>query len=1294
MKPNFTPVQQQAVAHRSGVLMVQAAAGSGKTTVLSERCASLIADGPAPADVSELLVMTFTREAAGQMRGGIARALRSRAVGQAADRRLWQQAALVDQAQICTFDSFCAWLVRSCFAQSGQDPGFCIMDAVESRLLFRDCFCRTLRTWLLRNDADAIAFADIFDHYANSSISDMEQLLKPLESAMINLPDPEAWAQAALQRPGGMAQAIAYYFPQLQALVEPLAMAVENAVYEADSKKIMAKALQEACAAVTYAVRTIRADQPKTWDVASEKLSSVTFPNEHWKLTASCNDHPQAFEFRCGTYTLMKAEFKRLVGKISPLSSSRLLNDEKEILQVTGILLKFRQACRQEFARAKVASGNLDFSDIAHLALAALAPAGPDQPPNALRALLQQRFKHIMVDEYQDINPVQQELLRRLSPLMLQPSEAAERPAGAAGSFFGVGDVHQSIYAFRGSEPAIMDRQCAAMGGLPMPDNFRTLPPLIDALNGIFAVIFAPARGALSAPSPSPSVPLLRAGRPGASESIPHVLTGSPVTLHVITPARAAHNPQNGEVSETSPADFADQPSTGEPDPSNADQDDSPADLDRTQREACLIAAEIKKLMGRHRMIGGEGGAGRAIQFSDIVVLMRSVRSTAAMLVRTLQDSGIPAFAELRTGFFDSQEVLETMELLNVLDNPAQDIPIAAVLLGLFGGFSHDDLTRIRAAFPDRHAVPFYQAVEQYARQPGADPTAAGAEPGLAVRLNAMLQQLDHWRDRVHTLGVAAGMAHIFQETNLFSRVLAKPYGRRRVANLKLLHQKAIQFGGFHAQGLARFNAFVQNVRDDIQIDFGEAPLGDINAVRVMSVHASKGLEFPIVFLAGLGRKFKLQNQGDKLLADQYNGIGLKLYDPATQDFRATIGHQIIQEQTRDRELAEEARILYVAMTRARDHLVLVGHGTVEQCENWAKFHTPESRNKTPMALDWLGPIFSSAAGAGSPMNGRLHFITHEAPTIRLPAPAASGYSDSTNSAVPLNRMLAFEPLPAAPAPSAGAAAAFALKLAAQPYPHAALTKIPAICTVSQLKSRLPENAVDSDDPTAQIAQLMRIDPEARPANEPEISLSEPQNAEGPVGATVGSITHRVLEILDFSIAPTPQAVREQISAMVKTGRFTEADADAVAHDQIAWFLTTPTGRRAAKAAGNNGRLYRELTFFWTQSPGETVSVSGPTFHGAPAGDAAGNPPTAPADEVLVRGAIDALVVDDEGILVIDYKTDAATNIAPRLAMYQFQVRMYAHGVRKILNLPPSKPVLGMLVFLRTKSCHSVSLEP
>ena len=1298
MKPTFTTVQQQAIGHRRGVLMVQAAAGSGKTTVLSERCASLIADSPNPADISELLVLTFTRQAANQMRSGIAKALRSRVGGRTADRRLWQQAALVDQAHICTFDAFCAWLVRSCFAQTGQDPGFGVMDAVESRLLFRDCFRRTLRVWLMRNDEEAIAFADIFDHYADSSIAGLEQLLKPLESTLINLPDPETWARVALQQSGGMAQVVACYLPRLNALLEPLAAALENAHFQADPNKTMAQALTDAHAAVLHAVKTIQSDRPETWDNALAHISAVSFPDERWRFKTSFNDHPQATAFRRGPYALLKDEFTELAGNLSSLNSRQIANDEQESRRVAGILLNFHQACHREFTQAKAASGNLDFADITHLALAALKPPGPAEPSNPLPDLIHQRFKHILVDEYQDINPVQQELLRRLTPLIGQ-SRANPAPASpAAESFFGVGDVHQSIYAFRGSEPAIMDEQCQTVGGLPMPDNFRTLPPLVDALNAIFDAIFHHNRDPAAGPSPVQSGPLLKAGRPGAADSDSHTLIGAPVTLHVITKVpRNADAVQAGANAQTPSTNTEDEPSPVEADPSEASPEDPLAELDTMQMEACLIAAKIKEIIGASRTIPGKGEPGRRVEFSDIVILMRSVWSTAPILVRTLQDCGIPAFAELRTGFFDSQEVMETLELLNVLDNPAQDIPIASVLLGSFGGFTHDDLLKIRTAFPDRHAVPFYQAVVQFSQcsatvNAAPQANARPADSDLADRLNALLQRLENWRNQIHSLGVATGMARIFQDVNLFSRVLAKPYGHRRVANLKLLHQKAVQFGGRHARGLARFNAFVQNVRDDRDTDFGDAPLGDINAVRVMSVHASKGLEFPVVFVAGLGRKFKLQNSTCKLLASPNAGIGLKLFDPQSQDFHATIGHQIIMQNTRNRELAEEARILYVAMTRARDHLVLVGHASRKQLENWDKFNAMEGNKRTQNPLDWLGPIFSQSQNVVPPQPGILERIVHDSATLRIPSAIAPPRAAPADADLPLHRMLAFEPLASDQNSSAGDAVTFALKLATQPYRHLVQTQLPAVRTVSQLKSRVRENAIDSDDPTALLDELTGTDPPTEPAKLPEKSLPGYQEIEGSTAAAVGSVTHRVLELMDFSIAPTHQAVREQILTMIHAGRLTEAEATRVDIDPLAWFLTTPTGRRLAKATGQKGKLFRELTFFWTRPPDEMLQQ--PAAHGTAFGNPTMEEPISPADRVLVRGAMDALVIDEQGILLIDYKTDAINNIAQRRAMYQVQVRLYACAVREILNLPEATSMDGMLVFLQARNCENVSLEP
>ncbi len=1333
---NFTPSQETAASRRSGPMMVLAGAGAGKTGVLAERCARLVAEGPDPCGVSELLVVTFTREAAAQMRSRIAAALREKAARP--DRhggpefrqnaRLQREAALVDQAQICTFDSFCAWLVKTYFAECGVDPGFSVLEELEGKLLLADAIRQTVRQWLGRPDESqsTSGFADIFDIYANSSVARMQKLIDPIVRILqsMSLADGQAWAAKAAGETTDAADFTAWYGEQLEQLATDIDATLDNATFAADTKRYMPTGLRQARDTARAAARVLRERGLDGWDEAAKALQDTPFANSI-SLAKVSPDHAAAKDFKQTHYEIRKKQFKTLAAEMADYPLEELRRDQREAKKMVHSLLDFTRDCLAAYARAKQAIHKLDFADLEQRAVEALA-----KQDGALAARIRTRFRHILVDEYQDINPLQQ----RLVDLLAGRAEVLEN---SRRSFFGVGDVHQSIYAFRGGEPGLLEERSAALeeGGtgrvVRMAENFRSLPPLIAALNEICIPLFrqvAPAGGPADT-APARRIPqldgmLLRPGRPAAPQAA-GVLDGAPVELHVIvgedkkgaapdqpesSPGAAAaganqtrgdppactrdQNEDQGRDDPSAPMERAD-PSGEEP------ADDALAERDNNQREARLIAHSIQTMFAQNRLTSENDGRTRALEPTDIAILLRATRSHAGQFVRTLAQQGVPAVAELRTGFFESQEVLETLELLKVLDNPAQDIALASVLLGPFGDCTHEELLRIRLAFPQRRQIPFYRAVELFAQsRPVASAMAdiRSADRELAQKVRRILDQLQKWRRIVHTLGVAAGLDQIFEQSGILLRVLGETHGRRRLANLQLLHRRAVEFSGFAAQDLARFAAFIQQVKESE--DWGEAPPADVHAVRVMSIHAAKGLEFPVVFVAGLGRKFNMKHLHDYFHISRRRGIAVKLHNPPMRTFRETAGYQLTRKQNLQRLLEEESRLLYVAMTRARDHLVLIGHAKQTKIEQWRTYgqsieseedsddntQTRTSHSMINQALDWLGPIFSLYQPREEGARQLLRLTLHQ-PEDFVCSPAPSSGGEGTVNHI-LQRMRNLEPLELPPAAEALSPDEVdlqrTLREIEKPYCFESLTRIPAVTTISRLKMR-PENG-DPETPAA------ALDP-----REIGREITLPDGGAPGEGIVRGLAMHRVLERLDLAGTLTPDDIHRQIAGLVTTGVLTAGEAALVDVPAIAWLWSTPLGRRMRGAALQNPAndasrgavLKREVMFLWTLPAGELAApadAAGGGFDESAKGDSEDA-----GDRAVVRGTIDALLLQDDALHVIDYKTDQAEMIESRLPVYIRQVRCYARAAAAILKRPVTG---GTLVFLTARRLETVEVGP
>ncbi len=1354
---DVTPGQETAAAHRAGWMLVAAGAGSGKTTVLAERCARLVADKADPCSIVGLLVLTFTRDAASVMRGRIAAVLREKAARASGaewwKRRLQREAALVDQAHIGTFDSFCAWLVRTYFAECGVDPGFAVLDELEAELLLADAVRATTRLWLQRQDETGGRFGDLFDFYVGASVDELRRFIDPVLRLLQSMPRSETttWAAAAANGEASLQQFAVVCQQRLQQLAVDIDTARDNAIFAADAKRTMHANLSEAQGALRKAARILRERGLNGLDDLTAVLPDPGFA-QAVRLSERAPDIFAARHFKKNIYSTRKNEYRKLREELTTSSADNLRLGQQWADQTIGVLLDFAWATLAAYDSRKHAANQLDFADLEQRAVAAL-----EENSGSLAERIRRRFRHILVDEYQDINPLQERLVELLSGGVEKPADGTKAinldppckdtpgaqleaeshqradpgtSGGKAGrsqspnqksettpqdfsrSLFGVGDIYQSIYAFRGSEPALMQerlevlRQIDPARVVRMAENFRSLPPLIDAFNAVFTPLFQTDQVSLRAQR--------CASAPDAA-----TLPSAPVQLHVLVSGEPSEEPP--DETESEPASDVDHGESGFSDPQatvpagdDGSDEDPLAELDANQRQADLIGRMIAAMRRDRRVITGREGMCRPVEFGDIAILLRAPRSRAAPFLRELAQRGVPAMAALRTGLFDCPEVLETLDLLRVLDNPAQDIALASALLGPFGHFSHDDLMRIRLAFPQRTRVPFHQAVRRFA----AERRGHATDGPLAAALLAFSERLRRWRDLILTLGVAEGLNRIYEESDILWRVLGTKDGPHRVANLRLLHQRAVEFSAFGAQSLARFMAFLRQLQDT-RTDLGEAAPADVHAVRLLSIHAAKGLEFPVVFVAGLGGKFNLRELSGKLLVNRI-GVGMKWYDRRSRRFRATVGYQMIRQEQRRRLLDEEARLLYVAMTRARDHLILVGHAKPRDWQAWQAFGQPAAGQSgegladgaagtaempvfpDPLAarsaLDWLGPIFSWSHPSGE-NGGRLELIRHD----WSPPPTVSDHPPCTAA-----------PASAAGVPERDATLARLLEPIGTPYPFELQTRLSAVTTVSKLKAN--PAYFDEETPAAS------LDGRAPPNVLPEAVESG--------GVTRGMATHTILQRLDLTTALDETDIRRQIDSFVDADILAAADAATVDVAALVWLFTTPLGQRLRAAAEDGpaprgqGRclLRRELAFLWAPSAAELEFVAAPAkpattarsaSHGQSAlrgvqaaaheqdrlqedfTTAAGQNSESlmvsgaevPADRPLVRGIIDALLIEPAGLHVIDYKTDEPTLIAERLPVYRRQVQYYGRAAAAILQ----RPVIGgTLVLLSARCCETV----
>ncbi len=877
--------------------------------------------------------------------------------------------------------------------------------------------------------------------------------------------------------------------------------------------------------------------------------------------------------------------------------------------------------------------------------------------PSETALVVQDEVEHVLVDEFQDVNPVQEAILRLVS---------RETDRGRADNLFAVGDVKQSIYRFRLAEPEIFVRRTEAFereqgaGAAPSQEphrlvwlqhNFRSRPEVLQAVNAVFEKTMTRA---------SCGMPYDKRARlePGAKYPIGggNVFARPAVELHLLEEALDAGT------------DGSESDATGE----SVDAD-SVLDWEATEREARLVAQRILEMTGaaegHEPMTVCEKSADptgprlrtRPIRLRDIVVLLRSTKNKANHYERVFRAMGSGVYADLTTGYFASLEVQDVLSLLRVIDNTNQDIPLAAVLRSpiLHPRLTESQLVAIRE---QARTAPFHRAVRRYAQD--------GPDESLRGRLRRFLADVEHWRGRLRREPLHDVLWRILVETGYLAYVGGLRNGIQRRANLIRLHERARQFGGFVRQGLHRFLRFIEDLEREGG-DLGPAPAVSEaeDVVRIMSIHRSKGLEFPVVVLPDLAKPFNFSDASGSMLYERRGHIGLPVVDLERGIRYPTLTSLAVAEEIRRQIRAEEMRILYVAMTRAREHLVCVATASLDRIE--------QQRARGRILGGELLP--SDIALARSHLDWLLAALTALPPgTVRFDSPpdadadtpplftvrchdqrAIASWTSPEQTARRLEASLArfanLEPPPDADEDSPAVRAVF--RRLRWSYPHAGATTVPAVVAASELKRRLTVDA-EADErrrPLAPPAVDIDVPRFARERDPSQASLS---------AAELGTLTHLVLQHLDLRRPCDVDDIAAQVDEMVARRLLTLAERQAIALEPVAWLFTTDLG---ARLRGMAESVLREAPFVLAIPPEQVVP--GITTQAGP------------EDIVLARGMIDCLLLTDDGAEVIDFKTDSIgrDKLAERVALYRPQIEIYTQAVQEIWR----RPVVGRwLAFL------------
>lgn len=1181
-EPRWTTAQRTAIASENGGLLVSASAGSGKTTVLAQRCAYLVCDAPTPCDVGELLVVTFTEAAAAEMRGRIQEALADRLASFAQPpARLARQLDLVEHAPIGTIHGFCARLLRQNFSAAQLDPQFQILDPDEAALLRSEIARDVFERRYSQNTTGQ--FQALIDAYGEGRDEALIDMVCHTHDLLCSLARPDQWLSRSMTRliqasqlPLDQSDAGRELLGQVEIALERLERRCNAAIAVMKSLGSFAGYVAEISDWILVVQTWQRTLKQRGFDALVEEFGRF----ETGRAQVVKSDVPNKDQAKSLRDSIKKRFADGELADLLAFTESQWRAGQEAIVPHAKVFLDLVNDYGHCYAQAKSRMRGVDFSDLERKSLEILQDGAN---PSPVARDLHRDYRHVLVDEYQDVNEIQDAILRLVS------AECVQDEGHYLPNLFTVGDVKQSIYRFRLAEPrrflSRMER-LRDSGVIHLRENFRSRPSLLDSINHVFRRLMTQEAAEIEYDQDHE----LREP-PGAAGS------AGPIEMHVLPPVR---NEQAEEESE----------------------DGDAQDADRTEYEAMLCARRIREIAP-------------PVKYGDIAILLRSMQYKAGKFADALRKQGIPVYNTGGSGFFEATEVRDMLALLNLLDNQQQDIPLAAFLRSPLAMLSDpaDVMARIRLAYPqnEEQPVPFHQAVMRYAAEHDDD---------CAAQLRKLGEVLSRWRDVARQRPLAELIWNIYEETGYLAFVAGLEDGAQRQANLLYLHQRARQFGTFLKQGLYRFMRFVAKLREEADLNRPSLSGQPEETVRIMSIHASKGLEFGVVILPDLGKKFNLSDATGSILVDRASGLGLRVVDEARRIHYPSLSWALTNASLSRQSRAEELRLLYVAMTRAKERLILIGTQREASVEKWARdwsghrgpLPTDEILGAGNM-LDWLGPVQACCGGKV------IELISHSQEELgawkdeHLARPAFSARQRDLTDLAPADRP-----------PARSAEAARVLARFESVYPFEPLTQLAATTSPTGLKSVDPsaeEFFVASEDGELSLPDFLSATSK---------SLS---------AADVGTATHLVLEHLDYSRPCDEADIRSQVADLLSRGLINDSQRAAVDVEAIAWLAASNLGKLLR---ANADGLRREVPF----AAARATELRDPR------------------DAVMLRGQIDLMVPVGGGMIVVDYKTDRvkADEVGQRAQTYQAQVWAYRDALGNIAN---QKVTAIYLVFLQAR---------
>ncbi|WP_347861206.1 helicase-exonuclease AddAB subunit AddA [Salimicrobium sp. PL1-032A] len=1208
---SWTKEQEQAIYDHGRDMLVSAAAGSGKTAVLVERIIQKVIDRENPVDIHALLVVTFTNAAAQEMRNRVTEALNGALEQNPGSLHLKKQLSLVQSASISTLHSFCLEMIRKYSYLLDLDPAFRISDDVEADLMKQEVLEELLEDWYGKEGEERRRFFELVDRFSGDRHDlDVESLILQMYTFSEQHPWPEIWLEEVAEMYNVTPEHEEEDLPWFTLLKREVHHQLDAMEKEAEEFLSLTRqpdgpyTYGEAADKDLALIREAKANLAISWQSLENYVKEAKFPALSRKKSEVAEEKKEEAKDVRERY---KKRFKQIQEEWFARPLARYLEEMGELYPVVCQLTVVVKDFKQRYQEKKKEKAVVDFSDLEHFALEIMRDSSstPDNlVPSSVAKGYQHQFTEVLVDEYQDTNLVQETLLRLLTD------------SNDAGDLFMVGDVKQSIYRFRHAEPSLFLEKYrrfqtdeAEGERIDLARNFRSRHQVLNATNYLFRQILDEEVGEMDYEE---EVELIY-GNTSYEDWTEEDTSTELVIVDREDPEEEKEDPEE--------EDFR--------------------DLEKAQLEARTYARKIRAWLGYDghapmQIVDKESGMPRPVKFRDIVLLQRSM-TWAPVIVDELKQQGVPVYAELSTGYFEAIEIRVMISLLKTIDNPKQDIPLASVLRSPIVGLDEDELARIRLA--DKKAG-YFEAMKAYRKTESDE---------LTGKLDGFLEMLGAFRERARQGALSELIWNIFRETGYYDFAGGMPGGRQRQANLRALYDRAKSYEATSFRGLFRFLRFIERMEERGD-DLGAArALGEQeDVVRIMTIHKSKGLEFPIVILGGIDKQFNMKDLHSRYLLHKDLGFGSKYIDPKRRLMYPTIAYHALKEKKKREILAEEMRVLYVALTRAKEKLVLVGNvpSFQKKQEKWKRFANygpwmlPASERLSAKSyLDWIGPslvrhqqaevLTAEEIGGEAPESIRQDESEWSVDVIHGSELSAVEEDIGKRDEAVKEAVEEWKPVGHGIEP-------FIEERLDYKYPYEQAARRRAKQTVTEIKRKQEIDEYADTSVAAPYRAPMRKRPKFM---QQEKSLT---------AAERGTAMHTVMQ--HIPLCPhSPAEVVEEAERLVEREVLTRDEADVIDADAISRFFATEIGELIVSLDG----IERETAFNYMLPAREIYA------------DWEGD-----GEEcVFIQGIIDLVLPYKDGYILLDYKTDkldGSESEKKLAARYRTQISIYTRALESI----------------------------